>query len=99
MLRQAVSSGADLVYPRLQILTLAELFQGKKPAIPIVDPDSVKRAKREEAGRQERLLSGAAMTSDPSAKPVTHHVDVGNALDTLDHRQMLALAAMFERWR
>jgi site-specific DNA-methyltransferase (adenine-specific) len=43
-------------YPRLQILTLAELFQGKKPQIPFVDPASVKRAKREETGRQDRLL-------------------------------------------
>ncbi|HET7715212.1 MAG TPA: DNA methyltransferase, partial [Bauldia sp.] len=43
-------------YPRLQILTLAELFQGKKPQIPFVDPASVKRAKREEMGRQDKLL-------------------------------------------
>ena len=45
-------------YPRLQILTLAELFQGKKPDIPFVDPASVKRAKREEqdAGKQGNLL-------------------------------------------
>jgi site-specific DNA-methyltransferase (adenine-specific) len=43
-------------YPKLQIITLAELFQGKKPRIPFVDPASVKRAKREETGRQERLI-------------------------------------------
>jgi site-specific DNA-methyltransferase (adenine-specific) len=43
-------------YPRLQILTLAELFQGKKPDIPFIDPASIKRAKREEMGRQERLI-------------------------------------------
>ncbi len=43
-------------YPRLQILTLAELFQGRKPAIPFVDPASVKRARREETGRQDRLI-------------------------------------------
>jgi site-specific DNA-methyltransferase (adenine-specific) len=35
-------------YPKLQILTLAELFQGKKPEIPFVDPSSIKRAKRED---------------------------------------------------
>ena len=41
-------------YPRLQIITLAELFQGKKPDIPFVDPASVKRAKREdEAARNQ----------------------------------------------
>lgn len=45
-------------FPRLQVLTLAELFQGKKPDIPFVDPASVKRAKREDvgAGKQEKLL-------------------------------------------
>jgi site-specific DNA-methyltransferase (adenine-specific) len=45
-------------YPRLQILTLAELFQGKKPDMPFVDPASLKRAKREDeaAGKQGHLL-------------------------------------------
>jgi site-specific DNA-methyltransferase (adenine-specific) len=45
-------------YPRLQILTLAEMFQGKKPDIPFVDPSSIKRAKREDeaAGKQGSLL-------------------------------------------
>jgi site-specific DNA-methyltransferase (adenine-specific) len=48
--------GFGRTYPKLQIITLAELFQGKKPHIPFVDPASVKRAKREETGRQERLI-------------------------------------------
>jgi site-specific DNA-methyltransferase (adenine-specific) len=45
-------------YPKLQIITLAELFQGKKPDIPFVDPASVKRAKREDgtAGKQGKLI-------------------------------------------
>jgi site-specific DNA-methyltransferase (adenine-specific) len=43
-------------YPKLQIITLRELFEGKKPAIPFVDPSSVKRAKREDTGRQDRLI-------------------------------------------
>ena len=44
--------------PRLQIITLTELFQRKKPDIPFVNQASVKRAKREDAshGRQERLI-------------------------------------------
>lgn len=43
-------------YPRLQILTLAELFQGKRPDIPFVDAHAAfRRAGREEA-KQERLL-------------------------------------------
>lgn len=45
-------------YPRLQIITLAELFQGKKPDIPFVDPATLKQAKREDGseGRQANLL-------------------------------------------
>jgi site-specific DNA-methyltransferase (adenine-specific) len=43
-------------YPRLQIITLAELFQGKKPHIPFVDPSSIKRAKREDTAQQTNLL-------------------------------------------
>ena len=45
-------------YPRLQILTLAEMFGGKKPNIPFVDPSSIKKAKREDgsAGKQGSLL-------------------------------------------
>jgi DNA modification methylase len=50
------SEATGRTYPRLQIITLAELFQGKKPDIPFVDQASVKRAKREETGRQENLL-------------------------------------------
>ncbi len=45
-------------YPRLQILTLAELFQGKRPNIPLMELNSGKRAKREDmdAGKQGNLL-------------------------------------------
>lgn len=50
------SEATGRTYPRLQIITLAELFQGKKPDIPFVDPASVKRAKREETGKQQRLI-------------------------------------------
>jgi site-specific DNA-methyltransferase (adenine-specific) len=50
------SEATGRTYPRLQIITLAELFQGKKPDIPFVDQASVKRAKREDTGRQERLI-------------------------------------------
>jgi site-specific DNA-methyltransferase (adenine-specific) len=50
------SEATGRTYPRLQIITLAELFQGKKPDIPFVDQASVKRAKREETGQQGRLI-------------------------------------------
>ena len=44
-------------YPRLQIITIAELFRGRKPDIPYVDPTAgMKRAGREEMGKQGRLL-------------------------------------------
>ncbi len=45
-------------YPRLQILTLAEIFQGKRPNIPLVDVGVGKQAKREDmdAGKQRSLL-------------------------------------------
>jgi site-specific DNA-methyltransferase (adenine-specific) len=50
------SEATGRTYPRLQIITLAELFQGKKADIPFVDQASVKRAKREDTARQERLF-------------------------------------------
>ncbi len=43
-------------HPRLQILTLAELFQGKKPDIPWVDASILKSAKREDRSKQGSLL-------------------------------------------
>lgn len=43
-------------HPRLQIITLAELFAGKRPDIPWVDTSGQKKARREEGGKQERLL-------------------------------------------
>jgi len=47
----------DRGWPRLQILTLAELFQGKRPAIPFVDPlVALRRARREATETQGNLL-------------------------------------------
>lgn len=43
-------------HPRLQIITLAELFQNKRPDIPWVDASILKSAKREETGKQGSLL-------------------------------------------
>jgi site-specific DNA-methyltransferase (adenine-specific) len=43
-------------YPRIQIITLAELFQGKRPRIPLIDMAStLKTAKREECSKQSKL--------------------------------------------
>lgn len=43
-------------HPRLQIITLAELFHGKQPDIPWVDASVIKRAKREDTSQQGQLL-------------------------------------------
>lgn len=49
--------GFGRTFPRLQILTLAELFQGKKPDIPLVDPSlAFRRAGRETSTEQRSLL-------------------------------------------
>ncbi len=51
------TDGYGRTYPRLQIITLGELFQGKKPQIPNVDPTAgLKRAEREESTKQQSLL-------------------------------------------
>lgn len=51
---ESVSAGKS--YPRLQIITLAELFRGKRPDLPYVEVAKGKRSKREDGGRQERLI-------------------------------------------
>lgn len=44
-------------YPRLQILTLADLFQGKRPDIPFIDASAAfKQAPRETSEKQAALL-------------------------------------------
>jgi len=43
-------------YPKIQIITIKELFKGKKPAIPLVNPTTFKKAQAEPRGKQERLL-------------------------------------------
>jgi site-specific DNA-methyltransferase (adenine-specific) len=43
-------------YPKIQVLTIAELFEGKQPKIPLVDSASFKKAAREsEGGEQDKL--------------------------------------------
>jgi len=43
-------------YPKIQILTIAELFSGKKPNIPLVDQAVFKKSKVEDTTRQGTLL-------------------------------------------
>jgi site-specific DNA-methyltransferase (adenine-specific) len=57
-------------FPRLQIVTLAELFQGKRPRIPLVDSKATfKSALREETATQHEFQLGvpaAAAAREPS---------------------------------
>jgi site-specific DNA-methyltransferase (adenine-specific) len=42
-------------FPKIQILTIAELFAGKKPQLPWLDPGAFRKAAREIASRQDSL--------------------------------------------
>ncbi len=42
-------------YPKIQVLTIQELFDGKQPNIPLVDPSAFKKAPKEGRGDQDRL--------------------------------------------
>ena len=42
-------------FPKLQILTIRELFEGKQPKIPLVDASMFKKAKREQTSKQDEL--------------------------------------------
>ncbi len=61
MLREAAAVGRftdefGRGWPRLQILTLRDLFQGKRPAIPFPDPlAAIRKARREATEKQESL--------------------------------------------
>ena len=43
-------------FPKLQILTIEELFAGQRPKIPFVDPTAFKAAPKEAAAQQGKLL-------------------------------------------
>lgn len=43
-------------YPKIQLLTIADLFAGKKPHIPLVDPSSFKKAAKEQIESKEQLF-------------------------------------------
>jgi site-specific DNA-methyltransferase (adenine-specific) len=42
-------------YPKIQILTIRELFEGKQPNIPLVDASAFKKAAKEKVGNQDAL--------------------------------------------
>jgi site-specific DNA-methyltransferase (adenine-specific) len=43
-------------YPKIQILTIEELFKGKKPLLPWRDPGSFRQARREDTAEQGKLF-------------------------------------------
>jgi site-specific DNA-methyltransferase (adenine-specific) len=43
-------------YPKIQILTIRELFDGKQPNIPLVDSSAFKKAPKESQGEQTGLF-------------------------------------------
>jgi site-specific DNA-methyltransferase (adenine-specific) len=43
-------------YPKVQILTIRELFDGRQPNIPLVDSASFKKAPKEAQGQQDTLV-------------------------------------------
>lgn len=43
-------------FPKIQILTIAELFDGKRPQIPLVDTSYFKKAQKEDTGQQGKLI-------------------------------------------
>jgi site-specific DNA-methyltransferase (adenine-specific) len=43
-------------YPKLQIVTIKELFEGRKLQIPLVDPLAFNRAQREDTSQQGKLI-------------------------------------------
>ncbi len=51
----ALDSRSSVCVEELQILTIAELFEGKQPNIPQVDTASFKKAARESTGEQEQF--------------------------------------------
>jgi site-specific DNA-methyltransferase (adenine-specific) len=59
MEREAASAGlyetGGMKVPRLQILTAAQILEGKRPQVPFGCTEGFKKAAREETG-QERLL-------------------------------------------
>ena len=59
MLTEAIKAGFYETeygkFPKIQILTIAELFAGKQPQLPWRDVTAFQKAAREEASRQESL--------------------------------------------
>ncbi|KAB7739412.1 site-specific DNA-methyltransferase [Parvibaculum sedimenti] len=60
MIKEAASAGRYHTeygeYPKIQILTIEQLFEGRRPEMPWIDPTVFKKAKRETKDTQGKLL-------------------------------------------
>ena len=60
MLTEAIKAGFYETphgkFPKLQILTIDELFKGKKPLLPWIDPSTFKKAVVEDQSKQHTLF-------------------------------------------
>jgi site-specific DNA-methyltransferase (adenine-specific) len=60
MIKEAASAGFYKTeygsYPKIQILTIEQLFEGHRPHMPWIDPSVFKKAKKEDTSKQHKLL-------------------------------------------
>lgn len=60
MIKEAAAAGRYRTefgdYPKIQIMTIEQLFEGRRPEMPWIDPTVFKKAKRETTEKQGKLL-------------------------------------------
>lgn len=60
MIKEAAAAGIYKTdygsYPKIQILTIEQLFEGQRPQMPWIDPSVFKKAKKEDTSKQQKLL-------------------------------------------
>lgn len=60
MIKEAAAAGLYKTdygsYPKIQILTIEQLFEGQRPQMPWIDPSVFKKAKKEDTSKQQKLL-------------------------------------------
>lgn len=60
MIKEAAAAGLYKTdygsYPKIQILTIEQLFEGQRPQMPWIDPSAFKKAKKEDTSKQQKLL-------------------------------------------
>ena len=60
MIKEAITAGYYETeygqFPKIQILTIGQLFAGQRPHMPWIDPSAFRKAKFENTEKQEKLL-------------------------------------------